>query len=622
MNQVIGAKLISKWGIFIFDLFLVLTAMIASYFLFVQLATDYEPIPVFLLVGFFCLYAITFFILKPHRVIIRYANAEDLINVLYATTLSFVLSISLTFIGEISHHKGMVPYVFVIFLFIGSTFLLLSYRLIVSVVRKRMRRLGRARKNIFIFGAGEMGRMAFEIIEKEEALATRVVGLIDDSPKLYSKKYRGTPIYTLDDAMDRISEDNVSEVILAINKPNLSSTRRSEIIKVCLNNGLLFKEMPEVKAWMEGDIKQAIKVRIKDLLERETIHVDNRAIKAALKENCVLVTGAAGSIGSEIVLQALSYGVKKIVLIDNSESPLAYIERVVLEKYPNANVVIELADVTDAWLIEEVFKTHHPKIVFHAAAYKHVPMMERSPINAIKVNVGGTKTLADLSVKYDVSKFVMVSTDKAVNPTNVMGASKRLCEIYTQSLSFEDNINTSFITTRFGNVLGSNGSVIPIFRKQIEKGGPVTVTHEEVTRFFMTIPEACLLVLEAGITGNSGEIYVFDMGKPVKIYDLAEKMIRMAGFEPNVDININITGLRPGEKLYEELLSNEENTLPTHHEKILKAKVRKYEYQKINQLISNMIESLHYEDEFQIINRIKALVPEYVSQNSKFVNSN
>jgi FlaA1/EpsC-like NDP-sugar epimerase len=330
------------------------------------------------------------------------------------------------------------------------------------------------------------------------------------------------------------------------------------------------------------------------------------------------VTGAAGSIGSEIVRQISEFKPKKIVLIDQAESELFKIHNEIRTNFKNNNIKAIVANITDAHRMKKIFSTEYPDIVYHASAYKHVPLMEDHPYEAVKNNVGGTKVLADLAVEFEVDKFVMISTDKAVNPTNVMGASKRICEIYVQALSQIENIRTQFITTRFGNVLGSNGSVVPIFKKQIEKGGPVTITHKDITRFFMTIPEASQLVLEAGFMGSGGEIFLFDMGKPVKIYDLAEKMISLAGFEPHKDIKIVVTGLRPGEKLYEELLASKENCKSTPHEKIMIAKGRTQIYEEVNTKISEMLFKLNNESDEMIVARMKDLVPEFFSQNSRF----
>ena len=355
------------------------------------------------------------------------------------------------------------------------------------------------------------------------------------------------------------------------------------------------------------------------MLNREVITTDNDDISSNHKDKCVLITGASGSIGSEIVMQVAQFAPSTIILLDQAESPLYEIELKIKNLFPQLNSVIFIGDIRNKTRMTEVFETFRPDIVYHCAAYKHVPMMERYPAEAIKANVMGTKIISDLAVKYNASKFIMVSTDKAVNPTNVMGASKRIAELYVQSLNNHQGTNgTNFITTRFGNVLGSNGSVVPLFKDQIRKGGPVTITHKDIIRYFMTIPEACRLVLEAGCMGKGGEIFVFDMGEPVKIYDLARRMIRLSGLTPDVDIKIIETGLRPGEKLYEELLNDTEKTLPTHHEKIKIAKVYEADYNEVNQSVKSLIETALCSESFEIVKKMKCIVPEFKSNNSVF----
>jgi FlaA1/EpsC-like NDP-sugar epimerase len=374
--------------------------------------------------------------------------------------------------------------------------------------------------------------------------------------------------------------------------------------------------VPPVSNWINGELsfKQIKKVQIEELLERDAIQLDIDIIINQLNNKTILVTGAAGSIGSEIVRQVIKFNPKKIILLDQAESPLYEMEMELHDKYKQQQYEIVMGDIRNKDRMENVFKTFAPSIVFHAAAYKHVPMMENNPSESIFTNVLGSKNLADLSVQYKVEKFVMVSTDKAVNPTNVMGASKRIAEIYTQSLN--KNSTTKFITTRFGNVLGSNGSVIPRFRQQIETGGPITITHPDITRFFMTIPEACQLVLEAGAMGKGGEIFIFDMGESVKIVDLAKKMIKLSGLILDKDISIIYTGLRPGEKLYEELLANEENTIPTHHKQILIAKVKEYDFETISSSINELINLFDQQNNKSIVKKMKELVPEFKSNNS------
>ncbi|MBO4738376.1 MAG: polysaccharide biosynthesis protein, partial [Bacteroidales bacterium] len=378
--------------------------------------------------------------------------------------------------------------------------------------------------------------------------------------------------------------------------------------------------IPPLNKWVNGELsfKQIKKIRIEDLLGRNPIKLNDKGILQQLNGKTILVTGAAGSIGSEIVRQLFKYDFKEIVLVDNAESPMYFLELDLFNMHTNKKYTTYIGDICQPKFMEKIFQTYQPNIVYHAAAYKHVPLMEKNPFQAVRVNVYGTKMLADLSMKYNVEKFIMISTDKAVNPTNIMGASKRIAETYVQSLD-QTGTSCKFITTRFGNVLGSNGSVIPIFQQQIDKGGPVTITHPEVTRYFMTIPEACQLVLQAGYMGNGGEIFIFDMGESVKIYDLAKKMISLSGLKLGVDISIVFTGLRPGEKLYEEVLATEENSTATQHDKIKIAKIRTYQWEKVKQLTDELIELLNTDDEFGLVKQMKVIVPEFKSQNSVFM---
>jgi FlaA1/EpsC-like NDP-sugar epimerase len=427
------------------------------------------------------------------------------------------------------------------------------------------------------------------------------------------------PIVGFADFQDMIKINEVDELVIA--SFTIPAKRKNEVVDFCLNHDILVLNVPPYNKWSEGrfNSKQLQNIKIEDLLERDPIVINNNQIRTQIKGKRVLVTGAAGSIGSEIVRQLLPYHPELIILCDQAETPLHSLELELQERKTNVNCIPFLADITNEQRMEDMFTQFQPQYVYHAAAYKHVPMMELCPSEAVKNNVLGTKLMADLAVKHYVERFVMVSTDKAVNPTNVMGASKRLAEIYVQGLSKETTNSTKFITTRFGNVLGSNGSVINRFKDQILKGGPVTVTHPNITRYFMTIPEACQLVLEAGSMGNGGEIFVFDMGEPVTIADLAKKMIRLYGYIPNIDIDITYSGLRPGEKLYEELLSDTENTLKTYHEKIMIAKVREVALKDIESKFNDFRKLVNSaENENELVALMKALVPEFISNNSVF----
>ena len=445
-----------------------------------------------------------------------------------------------------------------------------------------------------------------------------VVGFIDDNDKLVGKRIDGVKVYSFDEVFNRefILKNKVREVIWSIQSE--AGTSFHKVGDSCLANNLSFHKVPNIKDWIGGSLsrKQLRRVKIEDLLNRTSISLENKLLNEFISNKCVLVTGAAGSIGSELCRQILYYKPKQLVIFDNGETALNdfILELNKHSKFVN-NVVCIIGDVTRENRVSEIFETYKPELVFHAAAYKHVPMMEVNAKEAVRVNVEGTRIVAEASVKYGTKKFVMISTDKAVNPTNVMGASKRAAEILVQNMSGKSE--TEFITTRFGNVLGSNGSVIPLFRRQIENRENVTVTHKDITRYFMTIPEACQLVFQAATMGNGGEIFVFDMGEPVKIYDLAVKMIKLSGLTLDTDIKIVETGLRSGEKLYEELLSNAENTLPTHHPKILIAKVRQYEDDQILPIYSNLnYAAFNGATDWEIVKLLKDLIPEYKSQNS------
>jgi FlaA1/EpsC-like NDP-sugar epimerase len=472
--------------------------------------------------------------------------------------------------------------------------------------------------NVIIFGAGESGIITKRTLDRDAGMKYKVYAFIDDDAKTWGMKLEGVTIFGPDKLESLLKGGTISHLIISVQ--NINSKRKEEIVETCLKYNTKILNVPPVSSWINGELsfKQIKNIRIEDLLERSviTLHVNN--IKNETFDKTVLVTGAAGSIGSEIVRQLAKFNPKKIILVDSAESPLYEMEMELKNIFHLRSYAIVIGDVRNKERMESIFKKYAPQVIYHAAAYKHVPMMENHPLEAIHTNVLGTKIMADLAVKYGTEKFVMVSTDKAVNPTNVMGASKRIAEMYIQSLN--KGSGTRFITTRFGNVLGSNGSVIQLFRRQIEKGGPVTVTHPDITRFFMTIPEACQLVLEASAMGKGGEIFVFDMGQSVKIADLAKKMIRLAGLTSGKDIQIVYTGLRPGEKLFEELLATKENTLPTHNPKILAGKVREYEFKEVSSLVDELIALLQKQDSMLLVKKMKEIVPEFISQNSEFEN--
>ena len=469
-------------------------------------------------------------------------------------------------------------------------------------------------ENILIYGSGVSGLITKRTIEKDTETNYEIIGFIDDSNKLSNTRLQGTKIYHTSKLESLITENNIKKIILAIQKPNFEN--KQKIIDICIRHSVEILTVPSAKNWINGDFStsQIKTINIEELLGRTPIYLSPEKISEELNNKKILVTGAAGSIGSGIVKQLALYQPLKIILLDQAESPLYELEQELKQSKPDLSFEVVIGDVSNIVRMNRLYEFYKPEIVFHAAAYKHVPLMEDNPSEAVYTNILGTKNLVDLSLKHHVEKFVLISTDKAVNPTNVMGASKRIAEIYAQNSS---NNKTKFITTRFGNVLGSNGSVIPLFKRQIEQGGPITITDKRVTRFFMTIPEACQLVLEAGAMGNGGEIFVFDMGEPIKIVDLAKKMIKLSGLEEGKDIEIKVTGLRPGEKLYEELLSKEENTVPTHHPKILIAKVRNSDSEtKID--IDTLIQLFDSQNNIEIVKLMKKIVPEYISNNSEF----
>jgi len=561
---------------------------------------------------------IAFRITRSYSGIVRYTSTQDAVRIFLAIALSTAILLTGELIFEFnSIHTFINPAVIIIDSLIALA-ALTGFRIVFKLLYNEYAPFKSGDSTeLIIYGAGEAGIIVKRSVERNVKLGKKVVAFLDDNKQLQGKTVEGVKIYSPDIDFNQILK-NPSNAELVISLNQLSAVRKTSIIERCLQNKMLVKTIPPVNAWINGEFNlQSIKaVRIEDLLEREPIKLRKNKISKELKDQVILITGAAGSIGSEIVRQCLSFDPKLVVLVDQGETPLYEIEN----ELSRANIAIVVADVRNVSRMEKIFQHFKPSYVFHAAAYKHVPLMEDNPYEAINTNVFGTQNVANLAAKYQVKKFVFVSTDKAVNPTNIMGASKRIAEIYVQSLnaklSLVSDHHTMYITTRFGNVLGSNGSVIPLFRKQIAEGGPLTVTHPDITRYFMTIPEACQLVLEAGVMGQGGEIYIFDMGESVKIIDLAHKMINLSGFEVDKDIKITFTGLRPGEKLREELLNNNENTIGTHNPKIMVARVPEYNYLEVNSLITELYE---HKDSLQneiLVKTMKKIVPEYISNNS------
>lgn len=574
--------------------------------------TDYVTIPLIIL----SVYLIFFLIFRIPRIIVRYTNTKDVFNILFSCIASTCTLVLINLVTYLLQHKYFIPNSVIVMQFAITTLLLIFYRLTFKMLYLRMANPDKFKRSIVIVGAGEAGLITKHALDRDAQSKYNVAAFFDEDKNKVSKKIEDIPILDLQDLSDYLSKNSISFLIISIQ--NFPAGKKNAITEIALQYNVKVLVVPPVTKWINGELsfKQIKKVKIEDLLERGQIVLDTELITRELYDKTILITGAAGSIGSEIVRQVMKYQYKKLILIDNAETPVFFLYNECSSYNGLKNIEIEIVNVRDRIKIEEIISKEKPDIIYHAAAYKHVPMMEENAGAAIKTNVEGTKILADLAVKYGVQKFVMVSTDKAVNPTNVMGASKRIAEIYVQSLNFKQP-STKFITTRFGNVLGTNGSVIPVFKQQIEDGGPVTVTHPDITRYFMTIMEACQLVINAGAMGNGGEIFIFDMGKSVKIYDLAVKMIKLSGLTLGKDIQIVFTGLRPGEKLYEELLANKENTMETPNAKIMIAKVRTYEYDVVAAQIDELI-ALKDQDAFTIVKKMKDIVPEYISKNSAF----
>ncbi|MFO8022636.1 MAG: nucleoside-diphosphate sugar epimerase/dehydratase [Perlabentimonas sp.] len=610
--------------VFCFDVITVLTTYFIAYAIRLNLdLTQIDPLQVFyqsILVT--SIYAIFFILFRSYSGIIRHTSFTDAIRILKASSGGFTLAGIA--IGIIRITDAQPPWNFslgvLIIHFLTTYFLLMVARITVRTtyftlvgIRKKVD------KRVIIYGAGGAGMLTKNTLIQDPYISYTVVGFVDDNPGKAGKRLEGAMIYSPEDALNPnfIKKEQVDQLIIAIQE--LDREKQKSIVESALDLDLEVKTVPSIEKWINGQLssEQIRKIEIEELLQRDTIKLDSTNVAKYLYGKVVMITGGAGSIGSGIVKQVLTYRPARLIILDQAESAMYDLQTEVnssedLAPYSHLAEYV-IANIKDRFRMQQIFETFHPEIIFHAAAYKHVPLMESNPYEALLVNVFGTKNLADLSVKYEVKKFVMISTDKAVNPTNVMGASKRIAEILTQALS---NGTTQFITTRFGNVLDSNGSVVPLFRKQIERGGPVTVTHKEITRFFMTIPEACSLVLEAGAMGDGGEIFVFDMGQPVKIYDLACKMIKLSGYELGNDIEIKEIGLRPGEKLYEELLNNEENTLPTYHPKILKARVREYNKKSIENNLNELTDLIIEANIFNLVSKMKDIVPEFISKNS------
>lgn len=557
-----------------------------------------------------------FLIAKTYAGIIRYTNTADAVRIFIVVIAGTALLIIVNITNYYYFNKSyVVPFSIVIIDFLITVFVMNAFRVFVKIAYIEIQNPAKAKTNVIIFGAGEAGIITKGALDRDGGMNYKVLAFIDDDPKKEGKTIEGITIYGPDKLEKLLDTKTIVNVIISMQ--NINPVRKKEISELCLQHGTKVMVVPPVERWINGELSfgQIKKINIEDLLERNIIRIDENEISKQLHGKVILVTGAAGSIGSELVRQIVQFSPMKIIALDQAETPLFHLEIEIQEKFRGCNFEVVIGDIRNKERMKRLFCYFKPSIVFHAAAYKHVPMMENNPSEAVLTNVEGTRIIADLSVEYKVEKFVMISTDKAVNPTSVMGASKRIAEIYTRSLN---NLNiTKFITTRFGNVLGSSGSVIPLFKEQIDKGGPVIITDARITRYFMTIPEACSLVLEAGAMGKGGEIYIFDMGKSVKILDLAKKMIQLSGLTLGKDIQITYSGLRPGEKLFEELLNNSENTIPTHHPQIMIVKVQNCTDTILND-VDELITLFQSQKNKEIVKKMKMIIPEYISNNSVY----
>jgi FlaA1/EpsC-like NDP-sugar epimerase len=617
--QVFRNHSLPRWLVLVIDLLAVFFTFLFSY----MLRYNLEPYTFNLVLAIeqglvVCSVYLGFMLLfKSYSGLIRQTTTKDTFTIAVTNTAALAVLISITICSRkfewdpffnISMSILMIHYgVVTVSLIFFRVFIKMFY-VFVSIPSSN-------RKNVLIYGSGENGIIVKRVIQSDPRSGYQLKGFIDDDIKLQGKKVDGFPVYSTSVlTKEFIEEVGIKVFIFAIK--DISTERKIEVLESLIDLGLEILDTPSFDQWLNGNlkVKQLRKVQFEDLLGREPIKLDLMRIEHGLKDKTILITGAAGSIGSEIVRQLTKYGYRKMVLVDQAETPTFYLNNELKEKYPDCRYKMIIGDVTNIQKMDFIFRKYNPEIIFHAAAYKHVPVMEANPHEAFRVNVGGAKIISDLAIKYNAEKFVMISSDKAVNPTNVMGATKKVCELLVHAQAARPGIKTKFITTRFGNVLGSNGSVIPIFKKQIAEGGPVTITHPDITRFFMTIPEACQLVLEAGFMGNGGEIFIFDMGKPIKILDIATKLIHLSGLVPYEDIEIKFTGLRPGEKLFEELFSDNEEQLPTYNPKISIARIEEADYDCILPKINDALDTIYDKKGSEVVEAMKEIVPGYTSK--------
>jgi FlaA1/EpsC-like NDP-sugar epimerase len=616
----ISKKYASKWLILFLDVFIVLFSLFIAYFIRYNFKLDFDfamvikqlPLVVFAA-------TISFILIGSYKGVVRYTGFKDVVNIVIGVNMLATILLIFTFASrkfELERSLEISGSVIYIHLLLNLLFLIGFKFFIKSIYRKIVADDSENSGRVLIYGAGDSGMKTYEALVTDVKSNLEVIGFIDDNQKKVGKKINLIEVFCLDKIDSKfIQKHKIDQIIISIQ--NIEPLRLLDITTKFFAANLKVKIVPPIHSWIDGDLSigQIKDVKIEDLLGRDPISIVNPVLEEEYKNEIILVTGAAGSIGSEIARKLTLFNYKKLILLDSAESTLYNLEQEFVQSgYENFIAIV--ADVRDKDRINNIFDKYKPKIVFHAAAYKHVPLMENNPYEALRVNVFGTRNIANYSIKYGVKKFVLISTDKAVNPTNVMGATKRIAELYVSCL--KDKGQTKFIITRFGNVLGSNGSVIPLFKRQIEAGGPLTVTHKDITRYFITIPEACQLVLEAAAMGNGHEIFVFDMGDSVKILDLAKNMIVLSGLRYPEDIDIKITGLRPGEKIYEELLADGENTVATYHNKIMIAKTKPFNVENIESKINELCEMNSNIQNLDILSQFKEIVPEYISNNFKF----
>ena len=621
-HRYLSAKVLPIWTILLIDVFIIVISSLLAYALrydfrsiFLESSTIDKTILWTVVVNL-----IFFRVFRTYSNVLRFSSFVDIMRIFVSLTVSYALLMITSVLTESYLEFNLAPVSVLFMSYIISFAMMACSRVIVKTFFEALNFDGTHSANVFIYSAKEAGVNIAKALRVNLRNHYRLRGFIADEPELINKVMMGVRVFPNDDTLIDVLNDRDVQTII-ISPAKMEELKKSDMADRLLVHNIKLMTAPPLSEWNGQALSrtQLKEIQIEDLLQRNPIEIDIHKVASHLEGKRVMITGAAGSIGSEIMRQVASFNPYKLILVDQAETPLHDIRLELQDRWRDIDAETIIADISNATRMEDIFREFKPQYIFHAAAYKHVPMMEDNVSESIQVNVFGTRTVADLAVKYGAEKFVMISTDKAVNPTNVMGCSKRICEIYVQSLAKklqeEGGHATQFITTRFGNVLGSNGSVIPRFRDQIQRGGPVTVTHPEIIRYFMTIPEACRLVLEAGSMGNGGEIYIFDMGKPVKIVDLAKRMISLSG---RTDVKIEFTGLRHGEKLYEELLNVKELTKPTYHEKIMIATVREYDYDEVKERIQKLIDVSYTYDQMKIVAAMKDIVPEFVSKNSCF----